>query len=131
MVLTVNGTGFLSTSVVQVNGVSETTTFVSSTELTANVAAAQLTQGAMLSVQVLNAGTTASAPSSAATLEVDNPSPVITQISPAAVVSGAAGTTVTVTGTGFVPTTVLQVAGSARATTVVSPTQLTFALDQQ
>jgi hypothetical protein len=131
MVLTVNGTGFLSTSVVQVNGVSETTTFVSSTELTANVAAAQLTQGAMLSVQVLNAGTTASAPSSAATLEVANPSPVITQISPAAVVSGAAGTTVTVTGTGFVPTTVLQVAGSARATTVVSPTQLTFALDQQ
>ncbi len=128
MVLTVNGTGFQSTSVVQVGTVSEPTTFVSSTQLTANVAAAQLTQGSLLSVQVLNTGTTTSAPASTISLEVDNPAPTITQVSPAAFSAGAAGTAVTVTGTGFVPTTVLQVAGSPRTTTFVSSTQLTFSL---
>jgi uncharacterized repeat protein (TIGR01451 family) len=108
--------------------VSETTTFVSSTQLTANVAAAQLTQGALLSVQVLNAGTTASAPASAINLEVDNPTPAITQLAPTAFITGTSNGVVTVTGTGFVPTTTLQVGGAARATTFISTTQLGVAL---
>src|ERR1700722_13094132 len=40
--LTVNGTGFVSTSVVQVNGASESTTFVSNVKLTAVIPASQI-----------------------------------------------------------------------------------------
>src|ERR1700732_4510453 len=52
--LTVHGTGFVSTSVVQVNGPSESTTFVSNVKLTAVIPASQIATAGQLAVVVIN-----------------------------------------------------------------------------
>lgn len=125
--LTVNGAGFLSTTTVQVNGVAEATTYVSSTQVTAVVPASQLASGAQLSVVALN-GSASSGSGTAVNLQVTNPVPTITQLSPTTILADTASLVVTVTGTGFVPTTTIAVNGSARTSTYVSATQMTFAL---
>jgi hypothetical protein len=123
----VTGTGFLSTTTVQVGGVTETTTYVSSTQVTATVTAAQLASGSQLAVIALN-GTASSGSGAAVQLEVTNPAPTITQLTPATLMTGTTSATVAVTGTGFVSTTVIDVNGSARTTTYVSATQVNVAL---
>jgi trimeric autotransporter adhesin len=127
LTLTVTGTGFLSTSVVQVNSTTETTTYVSATQLTATVPAGQLASGAQLAVAVLN-GLVSSGSGTPINLEVDNPAPTITSISPSSEALGASATTVMVTGTGFVPTTVIKINGTSQMTTVTSSTQVSVAL---
>ncbi len=59
----------------------------------------------------------------------DNPVPTITTLTPASIPSGSTATTVTVNGTNFVQGSVVNVNGTARTTTYVSPTQLTVALN--
>jgi trimeric autotransporter adhesin len=127
LTLTVSGSGFLSSSVVQVGGTPEATAYVSATQLTATVPATQLASGAEVAVFVLNGGLSSGA-GTAANLEVDNPAPTIASISPTVVLAGAASAVVTFTGTGFVPTTVINVNGSARATTFINSTQVSAAL---
>ncbi len=58
-------------------------------------------------------------------LVIDNPIPVITSLSPNTAIAGGAGFTITVTGKNFVSTSAVKWAGSARATTFVSATELT------
>ena len=127
LTLTVSGSGFLSTSVVQVGTTAEPTTYISATQLSATVPATQLASGAQLAVAVLN-GSLSSALTRPINLEVDNPAPTIGSVSPASEVTGATSTVLTVTGSGFVPATVIQVNGSARTTTFVSSTQISVAL---
>jgi hypothetical protein len=110
--------------VVEVGNTSETTTYVSATQLTATVPAAQLTNGAELPVVVAN-GTSSS---SAVNLEVDNPVPVITSMSAANALAGTPSAVITFAGTGFVPSTVITANGSARATTYINATQVSAAL---
>ncbi|HEY2115700.1 MAG TPA: hypothetical protein VGJ51_11445, partial [Candidatus Angelobacter sp.] len=55
-------------------------------------------------------------------------SPTIVQMTPASAVAGAAAFTMTVTGTNFVPASVVQFNGSARTTTFISSTQLQAAI---
>jgi trimeric autotransporter adhesin len=128
MTLTVTGSGFLSTSVVRVNGTASPTTYVSPTELTATVPASDLVTGAVLQIAVSNGSTSTASNASAAALEVDNPVPVITGSSPLGFLSGATPTSVTVTGSGFVPATVVQVNGTARATTYIDATHVSVSL---
>ena len=52
--LTVNGTGFVSTSVVKFNGAAKTTTFVSATQLTAAITAADIATAGTATVTVTN-----------------------------------------------------------------------------
>jgi trimeric autotransporter adhesin len=125
--LTVTGTGFLQTSIIQVGTTAETTTYISSTQLSATVPAAQLTTGAQLAVGVSN-GSTAAEAARPINLEVDNPTPVIGSVAPASEIVGATAAVITVTGTGFVPATVINVNGSARTTTFISSTQVSVAL---
>jgi hypothetical protein len=61
-------------------------------------------------------------------LVIDNPLPVITSLSPNTAIAGDAGFTLAVTGKNFVSTSVVKWAGSARATTFVSATELTAAI---
>ena len=122
--LTIAGSGFLSTSMVEVGGAAEVTTYVSSSQLTAAIPAAQLTSGAELSVIVSNG----SVSSSGSTLEVDNPAPVIASVSPTSALAGTASVVLNFIGTGFVPSTVINVNGAPRTTTFVSPTQVSAAL---
>ncbi|MBT9333263.1 beta strand repeat-containing protein [Paracidobacterium acidisoli] len=121
LTLTVNGSGFVSSSVVQVGGTSETTTYVSASQLTATVPASQITQGAQLAVSVANG--TVSSSGTPINLEVDNPAPTITTISPTSETTGTTSAVVVVTGTGFDPATTINVNGTPRATTFSSATQ--------
>jgi trimeric autotransporter adhesin len=107
--------------------VAEPTTFDSATELKASIPSTQTTAGAELPVVVVN-GTVSSSNTPALNLEVDNPSPVISSLNPAAVTAGAGDTIVTITGTGFLSSSAVQVNGSTRPAIFVSTTQLTATL---
>jgi len=123
--LTVNGTNFVNGSVVQVNGSSRTTTFVSSTQLTAAIPASDIASAGTLSITVVNPDGGASA---ALSLVVNNPVPTLTSISPSTTFAGGAAFTLTVNGTNFINGSVVQVNGSSRTTTFVSSTQLSAAI---
>ncbi|MFN2977520.1 beta strand repeat-containing protein [Terriglobus aquaticus] len=126
--LTVNGTGFTSGSVVSVNNVAEATSYVNATQLKATVPANQLAVGAVLSVSVKSEVGAVTADPSTTALSVDNPVPSLASIAPATIALGAPDTTVTVTGTNFVPGVALAVNGTTRTSTFVSATQLTAKL---
>jgi hypothetical protein len=122
LTLTVNGSGFVSSSVVKFGGTAETTTYVSASQLTAGIPASQITTGAQVAVTVVN-GTVSSA-GTAVNLEVDNPVPTITSISPTGETAGMSSAVVVVTGTGFDPATVINVGSTSRTTTFTSATQV-------
>lgn len=125
--LTVNGTNFQSSTTVQVGGVAEVTSYVSATKVMATVTASQLASGGQLAVIALN-GTVGSGSGTPVNFEVDNPSPTISSIFPSAVSAGVSAPVIAVTGTGFVPATVIKVNGNARTTTFVSKTQVNVTL---
>ncbi len=125
--LTVNGTNFNNTSVVQWNGAARTTTFVSATQLTAAITAADILGAGTANVTVINpapgGGTT-----SALSFTINNPAPTLTSIDPAPVIAGSAGFTLVLNGTGFNASSVVQVGGVNRATTFVNNTRLSSAI---
>jgi hypothetical protein len=120
--LTVNGFGFVSGSAVQWNGSALTTSYQSSTQVLASVAANLIASSGNASVTVLNPG---GAASNAATFTINSQAPIITTLSPNSASSGAAAFTLTVNGSGFVSGSTVQWNGSAVATTFVSASQLT------
>ena len=122
--LTVQGTNFIETSEVRWNKSARTTHFVSGTELTADIAAVDIASSGTASVTVANpppgGGT-----SNALTFTINNPVPAISGLSPASILAGSDGFTLTVSGTNFVPASKVQWNGEARSTTFVSSTRLT------
>src|SRR5438046_5788461 len=79
--LTVNGTNFVSTSVVQFAGSNRTTTFVNSTQLTATILASDLTTAGTFNITVFNP-TPGGGTSNAQVLTVNSPVPTTTSIAP-------------------------------------------------
>ncbi|ALW86971.1 hypothetical protein AUC43_18935 [Hymenobacter sedentarius] len=130
--LTVNGTGFISGSTVSFNGVARTTTFVSATQVTAAILASDIATAGTYGVTVTNAapggGTSAPATFTVNAPVVNNPAPTITSLSPSTVTAGTAAQTLTVNGTNFLASSVVNFSSTARTTTFVSATQLTIAL---
>ncbi len=120
--LTANGTNFVSGATVLLGTTSLTTTFVSSTQLTAAVPANLIQQSGPMPVTVTNPGSAASNP---LPLTVTPPVPTITSISPSTVTAGGPAFTVTVTGTNFLTGAVVLANGNPLNSTVVSATQLT------
>lgn len=59
---------------------------------------------------------------------VSNPTPVITSLTPAAIIAGSAAVNVTINGTGFIATSVVDVNGAAVQSTFYNATQLVGAL---
>ena len=127
LALTVNGSGFLTTTTVQVGGIADPTAYVSGTQVTATVSASQLASGAQLAVIALN-GSSSSGSGAPINLQVTNPSPTITSVAPSIELVGTLSPVIAVTGTGFVPTTQIQVNGSARTTDFTSATQVNVTL---
>lgn len=125
--LTVTGTNFQSNTTVQVGGVAEVTSYVSATTVKATVSASQLASGAQLAVIALN-GSISSGSGTPVNFEVDNPSPTITNVSPSTLSASLPAPVIILTGTGFVPATVIKVNGSARTATFISKTQLDLIL---
>jgi hypothetical protein len=125
--LTVTGTGFTGTTAIQVGGSIDVTTFVSSTQVTAAVTAAQIASGGTLTVIAVDStGTSGAGP--AVNLTVNNPSPAITSLAPSTFTTGSPATTLVLTGSGFVPTTTVQVGGNARAASFITSTQMNVTL---
>ena len=126
--LTVTGTNFTTTSVVNWNGAARTTTFNSATQLQAAITAADIAAAIPVAVTVTNptpgGGTTATA----LNFVINNPAPTLASLTPTSAVAGSAGFTLTLNGTGFVAASVAQVNNISRTTTFVSGTQLTINL---
>ena len=118
---TVNGTGFVPSTVVKWNGPVLPTTYVSSTKLTASVSASLLTTAGIVRVRVStpNVGT-----SDSRNFTV-NPLPVLNGLSPSSMKAGSTTFTLTASGTDFLSNSVIKRNGTELPTTFVSPTQLT------
>jgi hypothetical protein len=99
--LTVNGTGFIASSVVRVNGSDRTTTFVSNAQLQATVTSADIGTAGTANVTVFNP-TPGGGESNIAVLNINNPSPTITTLTPSSATAGGPAFTLTVDGTGFI-----------------------------
>ncbi len=122
--MTVNGLAFVNTSVVRWNGASIPTTFVSATQLTAQVSAALLSSGGFATVTVFTPPPSGGS-SNALTFLINNPLPVVNSVAPSVVTAGGAAFTITVTGSSFVPASVAQFNGTPLTTTVNTSTSLT------
>ena len=129
--LTVNGTNFVSGSVVQWNSSARTTTFVSATQLRATITAADIATAGTASVRV-STPAPGGGNSNALTFTINiiptNPVPTLGSLSPSTATSGAAPFTLTVNGTNYVSGSVVRWNGGARTTTFVSGTQLQAAI---
>ncbi len=127
LTLTVNGTNFISGSVVNFNGAALATTFVSATQLTAPVPATALATAGAFDVTVTNpapGGGTSTAAVFTVTAPVVIPAPTIASFTPT---NGLAGATVTLTGTDFTGATAVTLNGAAiTGFTVVNATTITF-----
>ena len=125
--LTITGTKFVASSVVQIGGAPRATTFVSSTQLTAGILAADITSAGSPSITVVTPAPGGGA-TGALALSVNSPAPTLSTLSPNSVVPGGPAFSLAVTGTGFTPTSVVQVNGATRATSFVNATQLTASI---
>jgi len=122
--LTIDGTNFISTSVAQWDGAACTTTYVSPTRLTAQIAADDIAQAGECDVTVVNPSP-GGGTSDAVTFSVENPAPTITNLDPHSAIAGGAAFSLTIDGANFISTSVAQWDGAACTTTYVSPTRLT------
>ncbi len=132
--LRVNGTNFVSTSIVTVNGANHTTFEVNSTQLTAAMDASDVANAGTLQIAVFNppvpnppAGEAPGGGSSnVVSMDVTNPVPTIDSLSPpAAAINSGPTTLITVTGSGLVADSVILVNGAPRITAMPSSGTLT------
>ncbi len=123
-VLTITGANFSTNSIVRWNGSDRPTTFVNSTQITAAISAADIAAIGTAKVTVNNPSSGENL-SNSLDFSVENPTPVLTTISPTYKTFGDAGFTLTLTGTSFISGSVVRWNGNDRATTYVSSTKLT------
>ena len=124
--LRVIGSGFVTGSVVRWNGNSRTTTYLSGTELQANITAGDVAAVGTAEVRVFTPapGGGLSASLAFQVTAVNNPVPTTTGLSPSSVVVGSPSLQLTVFGTNFLTGSVVRWNGADRATTFISPTEL-------
>ena len=125
--LTVNGSGFVSGSVVNWNGAVRTTSLISPTQLQAAISATDIATAGTAQVTV-----TSPAPGGGTTgnsaFSINNPAPSITSLAPSSVTAGGGAFNLTVNGSGFISASAVNWNGSPRTTTWVSGTQLQAAI---
>jgi hypothetical protein len=131
LILTVTGEDFTPTSVVRWSSSDRPTTFVSSTELRADIPASDLASAGRAQVSVFNpdrgGGDSNSIPFTVVS-GAGNPVPAISALSPASVVVGADSFTLVVSGSDFVGGAKVRWNGVDRTTTVVSSTHVRGAI---
>lgn len=120
-VLTVSGVGFATTAVIQWNGSPLTTTVISANEATAVVPAANVAATSTANITVLSN----SVESNTVTLKIVSGDPVIDSLEPNIAAAGGAGFALTVMGSGFNSSAVVQWNGDPLPTTFVNEQQLT------
>ncbi len=124
-VMTIKGADFVTSSVARYNGSNLTTTFSSSTQLTATIPATDMLKATTTAAITVFNTTPGGGTSNAQTFTVNNPIPTTVSISPNTKTVGDAQFTVIIKGTNFVATSQVQFNGSNRTTTFASSTQLT------
>lgn len=120
--VTINGTGFLSSSVASIQNVSLLTTYVSSTQIKAQIPASYLVQPGTNYLDVTNpapGGGSGSAP-----FLVIESIPTLNNVAPAALVAGTASSPIFVNGYNFMTGAKVQWNGVSIPTTYISPSQL-------
>lgn len=124
--LTITGENFLSSSTVQWNGSARVATFSSSTQLQAQITAADIGSFGSATVSITNpapgGGNSGSAEFSISA--TSNPVPSLGSISPSTVSAGSSEFILTLNGSNFVPASTIQWNGSSLTTTYLSETQL-------
>src|SRR5208282_1276302 len=99
--LTLTGRGFVSSSQVNWNGSARTTTFSSSTQVSAAILATDIASAGVFNITVTNP-TPGGGTSLASQFTVNNPSPTISSLSPTSATAGGAAFSLTVNGSNFV-----------------------------
>jgi hypothetical protein len=128
--LAINGSGFTSSSTVTYNGAAHTVSYVSSTQLTVQLSAADLATAGSYAVIATNpapGGGDSNSVNFTVTV-VNNPMPAITGLAPVSAVSGTAAQTLTIYGSGFTSSSTVTYNGAAHTASYVSSTQLTVPL---
>jgi len=119
LTLTVTGSNFVPTAAVRWNGSSTgiTTTFVSSTSLTAVIPASDLTTVKIDSVTVFNPTPGGGVSASTQIFTVIYPLPALTSLTPNTAIVGSSTTTLTLTGSNFVSSSTVRWNGATISTT--------------
>ncbi len=125
--LTINGSGFMSSSTVTYNGTGHAATYVNATQLKITLSTGDQATAGVYAVVVTNPAPGGGA-SNSVNFTVNNPVPTLTSLSPASATAGAAATTLTITGTKFLATSTVSFNGVVHTTTYVSATQLKITL---
>jgi len=125
LTLSVHGDDFESGAVLQWNGDGRPTTFIGGQDLRAEISAMDLEtrRPVWITVRNPNGGV-----SNAQMFTVYDPPPTLTSLDPGQVTVGDPGFTLTLSGSNFLPRSVVQWAGQSRATTYVSETELKAAI---
>jgi hypothetical protein len=124
--LSVLGTNFVSGTVVTWNGTSLPTTYLSATQVTAQVSAAQIATATTAVILVANPGGAGSNPQ---IFTVSTLTPTVSALAPNAVPAGSAAFQLVVTGSNFQTGSVVIWNGSQLPTTYMSATQLNALVD--
>ncbi len=122
--LTVNGKDFVQGSTVDWNGSARTTSYVSSSQLTAKILAADVGTSTTAAVTV-NTPVPGGGISNTVDFSVEYGKPTLGEMFPDSIVAGGPGFTLTVIGDGFGPASQVQWNGASRSTRFVSGTELT------
>ena len=126
--LTISGTNFITGSTVNWNGTALSTTYISATQLTANITDPLVANPGSANITVAN-GTPGGGTSNTVVFTIGtiatNPVPTISSLSPASVTAGAAAFTLTINGTNFISSSVINWNGTALPTTFINGLQLT------
>jgi hypothetical protein len=129
--VTLTGNGFAADASVDVDGTAVAgTSVLSSTQIQLTLAASDFTSAGTHTLTVINpipgGGTSAGA-----TLTVANPTPTESSLTPASAQAGSGAFMLTVTGSGFVSSSVVEWNGTPLATTFTSSTSLTASVPAQ
>ncbi len=125
--MTVTGSNFVNGAVVQFNGVTLSTQFISSTQLIATISYTLVLVGGTASITVVNPSP-GGGTSNGLTLTINFTVPVLSSISPASITAGSAGFTMLVTGSNFFTSSVVKWNGVALTTTFISDLFLNVAI---
>jgi hypothetical protein len=124
--LTVDGSSLIATSAVYWNGIELPTTYVSDTQLIAQVPAADILTAGSASVTIVSPGPGGGTSNALNfTINAANPTPSISQLTPAAVTAGDGAFTLAVAGSNFISSSVVNWNATPLPTTYVNATQLT------
>jgi 6-phosphogluconolactonase (cycloisomerase 2 family) len=126
--LTVVGSNFLPGAAVTFGNTSLSTTWLSSTQLTASVPSSLVSTPRTIQVSMTDPGTSGATSNSLSFTVTGNSVPAIIGLSPASLPAGSTSHTLTINGTGFLSSSTVTFNGVSHAATYISATQLTIPL---